>query len=293
MTLTEFLEADRKKLISELTDAMTPDRASGVLEAEVERLTYLSASEFTGRQQQAASRLLRTLRMAVRMVDSVGDVRMWERAGEEGSPGRKGSSAKGRTLLWAVLTAAGAAAAVLGYFTGTGGAAMLRLPSLILILAGTAAAFAGGIFLGRGARGKQTAERRFEQVVDAERLYRYLRAALVVADQCLREEMSAEAFSERKRGEEEAASVSGEELRLFSNLFEAAYSGDTGYMQDCINEARFYLHGKHIEVLDYSEDNKVWFDRIPSSEQGTLRPALVSDGHVLMRGLASSSRLNG
>ena len=64
-------------------------------------------------------------------------------------------------------------------------------------------------------------------------------------------------------------------------------------MQDCINEARFYLHGKHIEVLDYSEDNKVWFDRIPSSEQGTLRPALVSDGHVLMRGLASSSRLNG
>ena len=57
---------------------------------------------------------------------------------------------------------------------------------------------------------------------------------------------------------------------------------------------RYYLHCKHVEVTDHDAASsgdaggtENWFDLIPAYETGTLRPALVSEGKLLKKGLAS------
>ena len=57
--------------------------------------------------------------------------------------------------------------------------------------------------------------------------------------------------------------------------------------QTVISDVRFYLHRKGIEVLDYSEENKRMFSRMPGKKAATLKPALVKDGKVLAKGLVT------
>ena len=117
-------------------------------------------------------------------------------------------------------------------------------------------------------------------------LYRVLHAAMTVADQCVSEAASEEAFDEKREGAFDEAGLTGEELTLLAGLFEAAYSGDAEYMRDKIEELKAVLHRRHIEVVDCSESTHSFFDQMPSEREGTLRPALLSDGKVLRRGLA-------
>ena len=70
------------------------------------------------------------------------------------------------------------------------------------------------------------------------------------------------------------------------------------------SQIRFYLHRKGIDVVDWAgEDavsgpggaaaaavNSAWFDMMPAYEGGTLRPALIADGKLLKKGMASAGR---
>ena len=47
------------------------------------------------------------------------------------------------------------------------------------------------------------------------------------------------------------------------------------------------LHRQQIEVVDYSEENARYFDLMPGASAGTIRPALIADGSLLKKGLAS------
>ena len=44
--------------------------------------------------------------------------------------------------------------------------------------------------------------------------------------------------------------------------------------------------GCEIDGQDYAADTERWFNKMPSKKRGTLRPALVKDGAVLVRGIA-------
>ena len=77
-------------------------------------------------------------------------------------------------------------------------------------------------------------------------------------------------------------------MQLYSDLLEALYSGDAEYAFGRLEEIRYYLHGRQVEVVDCSGENAKYFDRMPSSVSGTLRPALVSGGKLLKKGLASA-----
>ena len=50
---------------------------------------------------------------------------------------------------------------------------------------------------------------------------------------------------------------------------------------------KYYLHRHDIEAVDYSEKTESYFDVMPSSRPGTLRPALVRNGKLLKKGLAA------
>ena len=50
---------------------------------------------------------------------------------------------------------------------------------------------------------------------------------------------------------------------------------------------RFYLHKAQVDVLDFAPGRESWFEFLPAGGEGTIRPALVSEGKLIKKGLAS------
>ena len=76
-------------------------------------------------------------------------------------------------------------------------------------------------------------------------------------------------------------------LELFSELLETAYAaGDEG-SRESASAIRFYLHNAGIDVVDYAPGQESWFEFLPATRPGTMRPALASDGKLIKKGLAS------
>ena len=306
MTLTERLELDKEKLIALLKEAGTPERAIPVLESETDRLSVAAAEELTSeRQREAAGQMLRAVRMSLRFADSLGELRTWTRQadGNRGAYGSGKRDERGRTekagfrkALPPALLIAGIVLIVVGFIAGSvSGLNLLSTavtPLLFVLFAlGAVCLYVSGYLSGRGSRaqGAGTAETMTETVVDAEKLYRSLRAVMLVVDQCLKECASAESFDDRRTAAASAEGVSAAELELFASLLEASCSGDAELMKERIEGIRYYLHRNHIEVLDCTPATKDYFDLLPSPGQETLRPALVSEGKALRRGLASAT----
>ena len=89
-------------------------------------------------------------------------------------------------------------------------------------------------------------------------------------------------------GQIDGHQASSSELDLFSDLLAAAYSQDPEYALEKIEEIKYYLHRQQIEVVDYSENTAQFFDMMPGLHAGTIRPAMVADGKLLRKGVASS-----
>ena len=73
-----------------------------------------------------------------------------------------------------------------------------------------------------------------------------------------------------------------------TGLLESAYAEpDNEYAKEVISEISYYLHRKKIEIVDYNGENKEFFDRMPSQNSSTIRPALIMADTVLVKGLAA------
>jgi hypothetical protein len=80
----------------------------------------------------------------------------------------------------------------------------------------------------------------------------------------------------------------GAELAMLSDLLEAAYSGDGEFALEKLSGIRYYLYKKQIEVIDYSKDTAAMFDIMPAKgKASTMRPALVYQGRLLRKGIAT------
>ena len=286
MPAAELMKLDKEKLIARIRNAGTPKEAVPVLEAEIDRILAAAvAAEENPRLSEMLSFILRTVRMTVRSADCVKEVRAFEE--KTGGRGKQGRSSALPLILLAVGIALIAALFLIAAAAGGFVVSIKLLPVYILLAAGGGALlYVSGRMSAKGGKTADAGNVRYECVADAPQLYRVLHAAMTVADQCVSEAASEEAFDERQEGTSDAAGLTGEELTLLAGLFEAAYSGDAEYMRDKIEELKAVLHRRHIEVVDCSESTHSFFDQMPSEREGTLRPALLSDGKVLRRGLA-------
>lgn len=86
------------------------------------------------------------------------------------------------------------------------------------------------------------------------------------------------------------------DLDFYGELLESSYSIARQNLSDRtareqIENLRYFLHGKGIEAVDYDEKaDRAWFDFLPpGGGRMTLRPALMKEGKVLKRGLASEA----
>ena len=277
MTMVELLEDDRDKLLDDLESSPQPERALAILEKEMDRLLYrYNESEKYEVSTAAAADMMQVCRMGLPFVDSIGENVVWT-AGE--------SKKKSPILIPVVLFSAGAALLLLSFFD---------MPGAIDNLWGVFACVSfitGAFLLGRKKTVKppaDTSRQKVENLIDAKSIYRTFKGMMQIVDQNISRAVSRASLTEG------TAPAGGEitegELALYAELLEAMYSRDGEAALDKMEDIRYFLHRNQIEVADYTEENREWFDVMPSISSATIRPALVRDGKLLKKGLAAGGK---
>ncbi len=308
MTLQTVFEQDRERLTSALSgaDAVSAVR---VLNSELDRILYtFNDREESARVREAAESMIRTAKAACSLLDSAGETRIYGRT-EYGvaAPG-KGKLPKGGILLLIIGLAAAAVTAVCALLSASSAQPAGLPPRWLLAgapLLAAAALFFAGMLLRRGREApKETLHA--ETRLDPSRIYTHLLSVILVMDKCLEEVRSADRREEREHAREQAAAADPAELELLSQLLEEAYDrrGEDEQADETISQISFYLHKKGVDVVDWTSDAVLpggpagseaagrsgWFDMMPAFRSGTIRPALIADGKLLKKGMASAGR---
>lgn len=290
MKLTELLEKDKDHLLTELSAAGTVEKFVGILEKEIDKLllTHNDAAT-TDAERNAAAHMLQAVRLSLPFIDSLGKTKVYEQGGSDGK-------SKGKISFTVILLiAAGIALCVFGLIPlvmiGISNSDAAGRNDFIIrgiaVIMGIAALFLAGTMQGRPGTSRKK-EYHVEQKTDADKIYRNFRTVMISVDQSLDEVRLSERQALREQaGKIEGRDASSAEIELFSDLLAASYSGDPEFALEKIAGIKYYLYRQQIEVVDYSEENANFFDIMPGASAGTIRPALVADGALLKKGLAS------
>ena len=264
--MTDLLEKDKDKLLTELSAAATAEKAIHVLENEMDRGVARCAK-------------------IEEMLES----------GQKSDVDTGGSF----KVSFLVLLIIGLALCVFGFgplmMDAYIAAADNARDQVILhggaTVVGLIALYFSGYMYSRPKKVSGKKEYQVDIRVDADRVYRSFRTVILSVDQSLEEIRAAERWRAReKAGSIDGRTVTQSELDLFSDLLAAAYSGDPEYALEKVEQIKYFLHRQQIEVLDYSKENEKYFDLMPGTKAATIRPAMVAQGGLLKKGLASTGR---
>ncbi len=293
--MTDLLEKDKEKLLTELSVAGTAEKAVHVLENEIDRL-LLKHNEYceSDHERESAAYIMQAVRLSLPLMDSNGAIKVWERG--KRSESDEGGSFK---ISFLVLLILGIALCVFGF-------GPLMMDAYVAVddnarnevilhggatVVGLVCLYFSGYMYSRPKKFTGKTEYQVDIKIDADRVYRSFRTAMLSVDQSIEEIRSAERWKQReKAGSIDGRAVTQSELELFSDLLAASYSGDPEYALEKIEQIKFFLHRQQIEVVDYNKENEKYFDLMPGSKAATIRPALVAQGGLLKKGLASSGR---
>ena len=288
MKMLDLLEKDKDHLLTELTKAAFPEKASAVLLNEMDKLLLRYNDQCDNeRERDAAAYMMQAVRLSMPMIDSVGETKVWER--ETAAGGAK------KTIPALIFLILGIVLCVLAVIpdmviSETTGLQTAETTRYGFAGVGLICGALAGYFFGKPAKaGKK--EHQVEVRIDSAKTYRNLRTAILSVDQSLEEIQAAERWAKReKAGEIDGKPATSAEIELFADLLAASYSKDPEFALDKINDIKYFLHKQQIEVVDYSPDKAQYFDLMPGKQAGTIRPALVADGKLLKKGLASSCK---
>lgn len=320
MTLQSVFEEDRERLLSCISKV---DREMAVreLQSELDRiLVTFNDLEKDETVQETVSAMMQTARSAVMLLDTEGTARIYERTPygtdrkaqaansayieERSVRDRRSFSRNFRVwllpavgilcMIWTVFSAA----PLLGTEDGK---SFLSVLLGILITAGTMFA-AGKDLKTNSASGR--GELYAETTVDPEKACRSLLSVILTMDQVVDTLRTSRKLQKRRELSTEGVQADPAELELMAQLLEDAYSrmDEEEQAQELCMQLKYYLHQKEIEVVDYEKRagslesagereallHEAWFDMIPAYQPGTLRPALVRNGILLKKGLASN-----
>ena len=315
MTLQTIFEQDKERLMSAVAGA---DAASAVrsMNTELDRILYaFNDQEESAGVREAADSMMQVAKAACSLADSAGETKIYGRSEYGETAPAKGKPPK-LSLALLILGLVCAAATVVGLqliatsaAAGAGDWQSAGLPPRGILAAvpllAAAALFFAGMLLRRGKKpAKETLHT--ETKLDAVLVYNHLLSMILVMDKCLEEVRSAERREEKERLREQLSAMDPAELELLSRLLEDAYGrrGGDDQAEEEIAQIRFYLHRKQIDVVDWSgeaagpggaagggkADRSGWFDMMPAFASGTIRPALIADGRLLKKGMASAGR---
>ncbi|MBR2737552.1 MAG: hypothetical protein IKD88_02425 [Lachnospiraceae bacterium] len=310
MSLQAFLEQDKERLLSAVSGA-DPEAAIRAVQAELDRLLFaFNDGEDDERVCEAANAMIQAAKASASLIDTAGETKIYGRT-EYGAGEEEKKERRVPPVFW-ILLIAGIACALplaIGYWSANRGLTLGWFPivKLILPFAAMLLLFFAGLSL-RIRRKKPKEELRAETTVDSRKVYNRLLTAVVVMDKELDGIREAEEIRRRKQLAGPGG-IDDSELELMGHLLEDAYgrraSDDTA--AELLSQLKFYLHKKHVDVVDFEDrltygktdpdealsvdrEHRGWFDMIPAFTAGTIRPALVADGRLLKKGLASEGR---
>ena len=288
--LQDLLEKDKQAVLNDLTRVKTTERAPSVIETELDKLLlrYNEGSD-SERAREAAAHMLHTLRIALPLMDSVDETKVWEIKNEDAKVHRL----TGLSLILLIIGIVVAVVAILFYGKEIPFVNLeIKEPmNYYLICGGMAAMFFSGVTFMRPVGRVKPAQQQVEIIMDPNEVYAKLRTAVLAIDQNLTEVQSQEKWEKRtKPGEMDGHQLSAQEIDIFADLLAAAYSADGEFALEKIDDLKYYLHKQGMDILDYSTENQAYFDVMPAQENKTLRPALVMDGTVLKKGMATKGR---
>ena len=90
-----------------------------------------------------------------------------------------------------------------------------------------------------------------------------------------------------KKADARAQGLSADELELMTTLLEGAYSDSGEIALESLEDVGHYLRRKGIETLEYDGKDEHYFELLPGDKSATLRPALLCDGRLIKKGLAT------
>ena len=286
--MIDLLEKDKDNLLTELAKAAVPEKAAIVLENEMDKLLLKYNDKCDNeKERDAAAYMMQAVRLATPLVDSVGETKVWERETSAG-----GAKKNIPALILLVIGICLAAIAVIPDMTiqETTGIQTGETMKYAFGAAGIALALFAGILFGRPVKAGDK-EQTVEVRIDSAKTFRNLRTAILSIDQSLEEIQAAERWAKReKAGYIDDKPATSSEIELFSDLLAASYSKDGEYALEKLEDVKYFLHKQQIEVLDYSQETAQYFDLMPGKQAGTIKPALVADGKLMKKGLASSGK---
>lgn len=283
LTLSAFLEQDRDMVMAQLEKDRDPDRAVRLLEKETDRLMY-RAGALDGRQAAMAQGMLQVLKNTLPLVGSVTEAEVWEKDGTDSS-----SSGRFLTVPSIVCLIAGAACVLAGIL-----APVIAGP--VLAAAGGALLWISGLLAGGGLKGKKKKDtkRNIQKafLIEPARVYHTLQGTLLAADHSLESAAEDERVSDGAGGDARDR-MEKRDMSFFADLLENAYARrrqapSDAAMDEQVENIRYYLHEHGIETQDYTPQAAGWFEMLPSdSETVTIRPAMLRDNAVVVKGIAS------
>ena len=293
LTLQALLESDREMLEANLAKDRSPAAAQTALEKEIDRIIYRCLEQYPDEATRSAAQyILQTMKNTLPLMDAVGEAREWQTT--LASDAKKKPRPAALIFLFVGILLILATVLAL-HFGGRGFSLTLSLlRAVIPAVGGMAALVWAGVLFGRPVKKKKTPapESRTEFLIDTEKVWRLLHAAMMLADNMLSTVRDEAVAARQKQEAEGSGALSAAEIELFSELLESAYAlrdGDRDEdAREMIASIRFFLHGSEVDVIDMEKGREAWFEFLPASAGGTLRPALATGNRLLKKGLASA-----
>ena len=286
-TMQTLLEKDKERFLHNAAAVRSSAETVRLVEDELGRLlTLYNEEEENEKIKQTAMILIQALSAAAGLLDCDGDSVIYTR-----SQYRPGVS-KPKKSAWfflffifgIILLIGGCGAAI--YLTDTLPPSEELLISLGILAASALFLFLAGLFSARK-KSENQQELYAETIPDPEKTYRILLNEVLTMDKILEQLRKEELLAERQALLSEKDGMKKEDIQLLTNLLEATYTDDSDQAKETVSELKFYLHRKNINVIDYNGDNAELFEKLPGSENKTIRPALTIGDQVIRKGLAT------
>ena len=162
MNIRDLLEKDKERLITRLTNAVSPEQAARECEDELSRLLLeYNEQAPSERVSEAAYYSMQTARAAISLVDSTGEIRAYERTGVTEVSGKN----------YVIPLAGGIGAMAAGGLVLALAPAVLAPVGLIGLIAGFAGTFVAGVRFGGRRSAPGNRDQIFETRVDGGKIY--------------------------------------------------------------------------------------------------------------------------
>ncbi len=290
-SLAYLLEQDREQVFSSLQAERASDRARQVLEKETDRLMYRAAQMTQdGSRSQAVQGMLQVVRNTLPFLESVTETEIWEK-----NASLEDTKKVHITIPGIISLIAGVVCVAAGLLGQSAAGKILRPGALLWSAAGCALLVLGGYLAGHGKRsgGRKQAPVKQTFLIDPAQVWHVLQGIALTADHSL-DEAEEYAKLEMASGNKDARSVlNKEEMTFFAELLENAYARrrsdpEDEALREQVESIRYYLHTRGVETADYTQQDAEWFELLPSGgKSATIRPAMLSDGVLIRKGLAT------